>query len=228
MAKDAESALIARIEALEAAFKSRDWRDLDPDEEHTRAKARLANAEAERVELEVAARRRAPGSVGRAATPMPDTDRPAASALRVSTWIVLARGADRSFVLRLQDAHGRDHDFIVSATDLTGIATSAFAMAGETSYEAARLRKMIAEAVVAEAEVAALGRSNAHDDKPLVAQTWSLERGKDANGAPAFIVALKGDGRAVQAQLTGHIAATLCGRLGLMVSELLAEPRKAR
>lgn len=98
----------------------------------------------------------------------------------------------------------------------------------DDAHTAALARRANAEAELLEIQAETARRPLAVDEKPLVAQSWALERVKDANGAPAFLVALKGNGRSVQAQLTGHFAATLGGQLGLMASELLAELQKAR
>lgn len=89
--KDSDTTLIARIVALETAVDTRRLDDRDADEVHTLAKARLANAEAQRVELEVEARRRALGS---------DADAP----LIASRWSleqVTVENGELAVVLRL-------------------------------------------------------------------------------------------------------------------------------
>lgn len=94
----------------------------------------------------------------------PKTIVSAGEAHRLATWNILARGDDRSFVLRLQDGHGRDHDFIASAGDLVGIGTASLNMTGYGSaYEAARTRRMIAQAEIAEADARALLRVHPAD-----------------------------------------------------------------
>ncbi|MGX9980304.1 hypothetical protein [Methylobacterium fujisawaense] len=91
MAKDSETALIARIVALETALDTRRSDDRDPDEVHTLAKARLVNAEAQRVELEIEALRRATGS---------DADAPLIAS-RWSVEQVTDEKGDLAVVLRL-------------------------------------------------------------------------------------------------------------------------------
>lgn len=100
---------------------------------------------------------------------------PAGAALQVATWGIIARESDQSFLLRLQDGRGHDHDFIVSPVDLAGIATAAQTMAGrDFSYEAARTRKMIAEAELAEAEARKALRCPSPSDGEIHAEKLSV------------------------------------------------------
>lgn len=130
---------------------------------------------------------------------LPDTDPclppaaivPAGAALQVATWGIIARESYQSFLLRLQDGRGHDHDFIVSPVDLAGIGTAAQAMVGrDFSYEAARTRKLVAEAERVELENAALRRPS--DDQPLQADRWTVASDSERGTVTAMARDLQG------------------------------------
>lgn len=150
---------------------------------------------------------------------------PAGEAHRVTTWGVLAREDDRSFILRLQDAHGREHDFIVSALDLAGIGTASLAMAGhEVSYEAARTRKMVAEAKLVEAEVAALTPRLIEEGIEIVGvDRWSVDTKQDRISECCITIELgePTETRRWRMKLPVGLASRLGGKIADAVAELL-------
>jgi len=149
----------------------------------------------------------------------PKTIVPAGEPHRVTTWGVLARDDDRSFVLRLQDGHGRDHDFIVSTIDLAGIGTASLGMAGhEVPYEAARVRKMAAEAQLVEMEVAERRRAARSNDRQVQAGRLSVESNADLKLAAVCATDLSGG-----PELRIEIAAD---RIVWLAEQLLAAKRR--
>ena len=135
---------------------------------------------------------------------------PAGTALRVATWGIIAREDDQSFLLRLQDSRGRDHDFIVSSVDIAGIGMAAQAVVGrDFSYEAARTRKMVAEAERVELENAALRRPS--DDQPLQADRWTVA--SDSERGTVTATACDPQGREVRVESTPDRARWLAEHL---------------
>ena len=161
---------------------------------------------------------------------------PAGEPHGVSTWGVFLREDDRSFLLRLQDRHGRDHEFIVSAVDLLGIGTSARIMtdgetqpaaAAEPDPDAAHLtapaRKANAEAERVELEYAAARRAlSLCDDSPLAGYSVSVDHEPRGPGERVLRISFDdGAGRTAVIALPFALALKLNGSIGRAVAERL-------
>ncbi|QGY05530.1 hypothetical protein MMSR116_29280 [Methylobacterium mesophilicum SR1.6/6] len=63
----------------------------------------------------------------------------------------------------------------------------------------------------------------------VIARSWSVEKTRDAAGRGVVLLRLLGDGFSLPSiQLTPALAASLSGRLGLAVAELLTEIERER
>lgn len=166
-----------------------------------------------------------PGAVAQPAATMPDANQPSGAALRVSTWGVYARDDGRSFVLRLQDSHGCDHDFSVSHNDLVGIGTASLAVAGhEASYEAACTRRMVAQAKLVELQVAAMSPRNLEDGVEIVGvDRWSVDTKQDRITECCVTIELgePTETRKWRMKVPVGLASRLSGKLADAVAELL-------
>ncbi|MCJ2020587.1 hypothetical protein MKK84_24690 [Methylobacterium sp. E-065] len=64
---------------------------------------------------------------------------------------------------------------------------------------------------------------------PVIARTWAVEKARDATGRDIVRLRLLGEGFSLPpVELTPALAASLSGRLGLLVADMLAETERRR